>query len=143
MHKGLQSLFLFLFFPTFSFSLFQIPPPSFPSLVISLSLSPLPSLFLPHTASLPQDPFIIPPFFLLLVPLFSFCRTRSVAGTLARGDLSLSLKECERDSRRKRRDRARGREAMEESKKNAPVEQLLHDSHECSRYVCVYERAGA
>lgn len=55
----------------------------------------------------------------------------------------MSLKECERDSRRKRRDRARGREAMEESKKNAPVEQLLHDSHECSRYVCVYERAGA
>lgn len=91
-HKGLQASF---FPPSFPFSLFQIPLPSssLPLPFIShffslcLSVSPLLPAYLPPSL---QDPFIIPPFFLLAG---SFCRTRT-GGTLARAysrDLSLSL----------------------------------------------------
>lgn len=126
-------LIFFFFFISNSPLLFSPPPLPF---ISHFSLSLLP----------PFLPAYLPPSLKILLSfhLSFFLRARSVAHVLrARSraysrDLSLSLKECERDSRRKKR----GGRAMEESKKNAPVEQLLHDSHEC-RYVCVYERAGA
>lgn len=152
-HKGLQASF---FPPSFPFSLFQIPLPSsslplpFISHFFSLCLSvspPLPAYLPP---SLP--PSKIP----LSFHLSFFLRARSVAhvpGARSRArtqeiSLSLSLscpplRECERERLKggERRSEAGGRE-MEGSKKNAPVEQLLHDSHEC-RYVCVYMNVQA
>lgn len=89
-------------------------------------LSFYPFLFLSLVAHL--SPLRVPLSFLL-----SFLRARSVARARAR-----SLLVAGRESKRKKQ----GGRAMVENKKYAPVEQLLHDSHEC-RYVCVYERAGA
>lgn len=109
-------------FRTKGCSLFFFFLPYFPPLSLLLSLSLSLARCTPLSS---QGPFIIPPFFLA----GSFCRARARAR---------SLLVAGRESKRKKQ----GGRAMVENKKYAPVEQLLHDSHEC-RYVCVYERAGA